>query len=87
MRVLVSPAKRRALSRHPPGDPCLLAVVALEEPLSGYVEPTQEKHSPAVSGGSARIQSCLLFMFGMPGLLIIYLNDMSNGCWVTKIYK
>lgn len=30
------------------------------------------------------IHSCMLFAFGIAGLLIIYLNEVSNGQWVTK---
>lgn len=87
-RVLTLPAEQmRALAWHPHSCPCPPAMAGLGEPFSGRTKPMQQKHALAASGGSVHIQFCLLFIFGMSGLLIIYLNEVSNGRWVTEKYK
>jgi len=76
-RVLALPAKwRRAFFWHPPDHPCL-----------GCTEPARQKLASAASGGSRRIRSCFLFVFEMSGLLIVRLNEVSKGLWVTKKYE
>lgn len=41
-------------------------------------------HTPTHPTHTPHTPSCLLFIFEMPGLLIIYLNEVSNGHWLTK---
>lgn len=72
----VKEGSRLALSR----PPLPTAMAGLGEPLSGRTEPTREKRAPVASRGRTHIRSCSLFMSGTSGLLITYVNEVSNGC-------
>lgn len=53
----------------------------------GCAEPTHQTRASSIWRQHTHTPSCLLFVFEMPGLLIIYLNEVSSGHWVTKKHE